>query len=230
MKNCKIVTFTDCSTDTMKNILATLRKYKPLTKEEEYTLWERMRDGSAAARERLINANLRFVLSRAKQFDWTGMELEDLFQIGVLGLTEATDRYDASTGNTLISYAVWWIDCELKKAVTNHLKYSTKLHLEDKAFAVDDCDLTLQDMQVADYEYDADWDIRYDTAFKEIKAMVEKKFFAEAANLWEDHLVMRELGYTMSDVAKRYNVTEERAKELIKKINQYLGKRYKLCG
>ena len=114
MKNCKIVTFTDCSTDTMKNILATLRKYKPLTKEEEYTLWERMRDGSAAARERLINANLRFVLSRAKQFDWTGMELEDLFQIGVLGLTEATDRYDASTGNTLISYAVWWIDCELK--------------------------------------------------------------------------------------------------------------------
>ena len=48
--------------------------------------------------------------------------------------------------------------------------------------------------------------------------------------MWEDHLVMRELGYTMSDVAKRYNVTEERAKELIKKINQYLGKRYKLCG
>jgi hypothetical protein len=85
-------------------------------------------------------------------------------------------------------------------------------------------------MQVADYEYDADWDIRYDMAFKEIKAMVEKKFFAEAANLWEDNLVMRELGYTMSDVAKRYNVTEERAKELIKKINQYLGKRYKLCG
>ena len=230
MKNCKSVVFTDCSTRTMKQILSSIRKNKPLTKDEEHDLWEKMKAGSMAARDLLIKANQGFVMSRAKQWTWTGMEQEDLFQIGTMGLIEATDRFDASTGNSLISYAVWWIDCELKKAVTNHLKYSTKLHLEDKAFAVDDCDLTLQDMQVADYEYDADWDIRYDTAFKEIKAMVEKKFFAEAANLWEDHLVMRELGYTISDVAKRYNVTEERAKDLIKKINQYLGKRYKLCG
>lgn len=230
MKNCKIVTFTDCSTDTMKNILATLRKYKPLTKEEEYNLWERMRDGSAAARERLINANLRFVLSRAKQFDWTGMELEDLFQIGVLGLTEATDRYDASTGNTLISYAVWWIDCELKKAVTNYLKNSAAMNLEDKISSGEDCDLTLLDQLAASCENSADWDIRYDQAFEVMKDRVEREFFAGAANLWADYMQKKELGYTMTDVARKHNVTEERAKELIKKINQSLGPNYKQCG
>ena len=230
MKNGKIVTFTDCSTDTMKNSLATLRKYKPLTKEEEYTLWERMRDGSAAARERLINANLRFVLSRAKQFDWTGMELEDLFQIGVMGLTEATDRYDASTGNTLISYAVWWIDCELKKAVTNYLKNSAAMNLEDKISSGEDCDLTLLDQLAASCENSADWDIRYDQAFEVMKDRVEREFFAGAANLWADYMQKKELGYTMTDVARKHNVTEERAKELIKKINQSLGPNYKQCG
>lgn len=230
MKNCKNIVFTDCSTGIMKQILSTIRNHEPLSKEEERNLWERMKAGSMAARDRLINANLGFVLSRAKQYTWTGMAQEDLFQAGTLGLIEATDRYDASTGNTLISYAVWWIECELKKAVTNYLKNSTQMNLEDKAFAGEDCELTLQDLLAAGCEYSSDWNIRYNQAFEVIKAKVERKFFAQAANLWGDYLLMRELGYTVTDVAKRYNVTEERAKELIKNINQSLGTRYKLCG
>ena len=75
-----------------------------------------------------------------------------------------------------------------------------------------------------------DWDIRYDQAFEVMKDRVEREFFAGAANMWEDYTLMKELGYTVTDVARKHNVTEERAKELIKIINQSLGPNYKQCG
>ena len=125
---------------------------------------------------------------------------------------------------------MWWIDCELKKAVTNYLKNSAAMNLEDKISSGEDCDLTLLDQLAASCENSADWDIRYDQAFEVMKDRVEREFFAGAANLWADYMQKKELGYTMTDVARKHNVTEERAKELIKKINQSLGPNYKQCG
>jgi hypothetical protein len=69
----------------------------------------------------------------------------------------------------------------------------------------------------------ADWDTQHDSAVQDMKAVVKKVApFEEAAKLWEDYLVMTEQGYTMSDLARKYHITEEQAKEKIKAIDKSL--------
>jgi hypothetical protein len=77
-----------------------------------------------------------------------------------------------------------------------------------------------------DYAY---WDMRYDSAFQGMKAVVKKVApFDEAAKLWEDSIAMKEQGYALCDVARKYHITEEQAKETIKAIDRSLRIRYGL--
>lgn len=115
------------------------------------------------------------------------------------------------------------IDGEIQKAVTAHMRYTCSVSLDDAAFADEDCTMTLGEMVSSGCQDHADWDVRYDSALKAMKAQVKEDFFEEAANLWEDYLTMKELGYTLSDVAKKHHVNVERAKVLITKINSRLG-------
>lgn len=95
---------------------ASLEKYlqeigrEPLiTSEEEVTLARRIKMGDQAALERLTKANLRFVVSVAKQYQNQGLSLPDLINEGNLGLIKAVKRFDETRGFKFISYAVWWI-------------------------------------------------------------------------------------------------------------------------
>lgn len=222
MKNCKTVVFTDCSNNYFDLLLKEIRKYPVLTKEEEYALWERMQQGSKAARERLINCNLRFVVSKAKEYLWSGMSIDDLFQAGSLGLTLATDKFDAALDNKLISYAVSYIECELLKAVKDHTRNAQYVSLLDPASTDEDCKLVVLDVLDSGAQNYADWDSRYASAFAAMKEQVKHGFFDGAADLWEDYLLMRELGYTLTDVARKHHISVERLKDLIKSINNML--------
>jgi len=86
--------------------------------------------------------------------------------------------------------------------------------------------LTLLDVLDSGYQNHADWNVGCESAINTIKAMVKKAFFADAADLWVDYFLMKEKGYTLSDVTKKHHVSEEQAKEKIKKINQWLSERY----
>ena len=222
MKNHKSVVFTDRSVMSVDLLLKDIKMYPILSQEEEYTLWEKMREGSNNARQQLINSNLRFVFSRAKRYLWSGIAQEDLFQLGSIGLMEAVDKFDATKGVKLILFAVHYIDGEIQKAVTAHMRYTCSASLDDAAFADEDCTMTLGEMVSSGCQDHADWDVRYDSALKAMKAQVKEDFFEEAANLWGDYLTMKELGYTLGDVAKKHHVTTEWAKEIIGKINTYL--------
>ena len=75
--------------------------------------------GSAKARRRLVECNLRFAVQVAKQYQGMGLELEDLIQVANLGLFEAVERFDPNRGVKFISFAVWYVRAELQKALND---------------------------------------------------------------------------------------------------------------
>ena len=89
-----------------------------LTHEEETELAVQAKNGSKAAKDKIVRANLRFVVNVAKKYQNRGMDLTDLISEGNIGLMTAIDRFDVSMGYHFISYAVWWIRQSITKALS----------------------------------------------------------------------------------------------------------------
>lgn len=97
--------------------LADIAKEDMVSAEEEVVLAQRIKAGDEVALERLVRANLRFVVSVAKQYQNQGISLPDLINEGNLGLIKAAQRFDETKGFKFISYAVWWIRQSILQAV-----------------------------------------------------------------------------------------------------------------
>ncbi len=89
-----------------------------LTREEEVELAKKAKNGDKAARDKIVNANLRFVVNVAKKYQNHGLDLTDLISEGNIGLLTAIEKFDVNTGFHFISYAVWWIRQAILKAVS----------------------------------------------------------------------------------------------------------------
>lgn len=97
--------------------LADIARENMVTPEEEVILAQRIKAGDEIALERLVRANLRFVVSVAKQYQNQGLSLPDLINEGNVGLIKAAQRFDETKGFKFISYAVWWIRQSILQAV-----------------------------------------------------------------------------------------------------------------
>ena len=103
--------------NTLAIYLEEINRIKLLTREEEQHLAREAAKGSLEARNKLVSANLRFVVNVAKKYQGQGLPLEDLINEGNIGLINAIERYDVDKGYHFISYGVWWIRQAILKAI-----------------------------------------------------------------------------------------------------------------
>jgi RNA polymerase primary sigma factor len=108
---------TNRETASLDKYLQDIGREELITAEEEVELARRIKSGDQTALEKLIKANLRFVVSVAKQYQNQGLSLPDLINEGNLGLIKAAQRFDETRGFKFISYAVWWIRQSILQAL-----------------------------------------------------------------------------------------------------------------
>src|SRR6202007_2446822 len=108
-----------------------------LTPQQEIELAKKIKKSDVAAREQMINANLRLVVTIARDYTNLGLPLLDLISEGNIGLTKAVERFDPAKGAKLSTYAMWWIKQSIKRALANQSKtIRLPVHLGDKVAKV----------------------------------------------------------------------------------------------
>ena len=111
--------FTNRESKSLDQYLQEIGKVDLLTPDDEIELAIKIKKGDRLAQERLIKANLRFVVSVAKQFQNQGLSLGDLINEGNIGLIKAAERFDETRGFKFISYAVWWVRQSIMQAIAD---------------------------------------------------------------------------------------------------------------
>ncbi|MCQ2229367.1 MAG: RNA polymerase sigma factor RpoD/SigA [Bacteroidales bacterium] len=117
MRQLKITQTITVRNDTLDKYLQEISREPLVNVDEEVELAQRIRQGDRAALERLVKANLRFVVSVAKQYQNQGLSLPDIINEGNLGLIKAAEKFDETRGFKFISYAVWWIRQSILQAL-----------------------------------------------------------------------------------------------------------------
>ena len=118
MRQLKITkSITNRENESLDKYLQEIGKEELISTEEEVELAQRIRKGDRKALERLTRANLRFVVSVAKQYQNQGLALSDLINEGNVGLIKAAEKFDETRGFKFISYAVWWIRQSILQAI-----------------------------------------------------------------------------------------------------------------
>ena len=113
------MTTNERTADGLKLYLQGIGRHRLLTPAEEVQLAKRIERGDAEAKERMINANLRLVVSVAKRYQGHGIPLLDLIQEGTIGLIRASEKFDWRRGTKFSTYATWWIRQAVDRAVSN---------------------------------------------------------------------------------------------------------------
>ena len=113
------MTTNDRTTDGLTLYLQEIGRHRLLTPAEEVQLAKRIEHGDAQAKEQMINANLRLVVSVAKRYQGHGIPLLDLIQEGTIGLMRASEKFDWRRGTKFSTYGMWWIRQAIDRAVSN---------------------------------------------------------------------------------------------------------------
>jgi RNA polymerase primary sigma factor len=130
----------------LNRYLREIGRFPLLTPQQEIELAAKIKKGDAEARERMINSNLRLVVTIAHDYANLGLPLLDLVSEGNIGLTKAVERFEPGKGAKLSTYAMWWIKQSIKRALANQSKtIRLPVHLVDKVAKVRRVSLQMSD-------------------------------------------------------------------------------------
>jgi RNA polymerase sigma factor (sigma-70 family) len=216
-QNGKNIVFTDRSTDSVNAFLKEISHTHPLMPEEERSLWQRMRQGSAEARKQLIEANLRYVVSKAKDYTLSGAPLNDLIMAGCEGMVKAADHFDASLGNKFISYATWYVESEIRKLAYDFIRHGS-VSLDEAVY--DDAPTTLGDLLPAADSIAPDHSLRYDDMLLFVADCLDKIQFG-FGNLLIDLHDMLQKGYTTGDFAEKHHLSDRQMARFMATASKY---------
>lgn len=229
MKNIKITqSITNRQDASLGMYFRDVSKQSLIDSEEEIKLAKRIKKGDQKAIDKLVKANLRFVISVAKQYQNKGLSLVDLIQEGNIGLIEGAKRYDETKGFKFISYAVWWIRQAIIKAISsqcrtvripmNQVAYMNKINKTTEKFeqenerkpSIDELELQtgISADKIALNMSSINRTLSLDTAFKDEESgclldIIPNQNSPEADNLVIDESISKEVEEVLSNLSYR---------------------------
>ena len=216
----KNIRITDRSSTGVDMLLKEIRGAEPLTKEQEYDLWEQMKNGDVKARTKLIEHNIAYVVKRAKDFEGSKVALEDLIQAGNEGLVQAADKFDASLGVKFLSFASYYIDNEIRKTASNHKKHHCADSLDAPLYPDSNGEEVVADGIESDRSYAADWNMRLRDALDVMKKGADKRWYNGAGELLEDYIRMKMKGLSDDDFMKINRLNKDRMKSFLDMVRE----------
>ena len=205
--------FTFEKLDEIDSYFEDIKKYRPLTSREEKVLAEKIQKGDKEALDKLVNANLKFVVNYAKQYRKSGVPFSDLISEGNLGLIKAAQKFDASKNVKFISYAVWWIRNSIQECISKYNGNEEEVNRDSYMF--DNCRSTEYDIstQIVNNEFEeelSDLQSREITVSELMKTL--KKREINILSLYFGLYDGKEM--TLDEIGQEMELTKERVRQI----------------
>ena len=218
----------------LNTYLREIGRFSLLTPQQEIELARKIKKGDREARERMINANLRLVVTIAHDYANLGLPLLDLIAEGNIGLTKAVERFDPTKGAKLSTYAMWWIKQAIKRALADQGKtIRVPVHLGEKLAKMRRVTLQMSDELgelIGDEETQTPFELLRDKDLRN-----EMDGLLEVLDDREKKIISQRFGLdggrpkTLENVAKNFGITRERIRQLqniaVAKLHRALSKK-----
>ena len=193
---------------------------RPLRKNEEYKLWKEYKEHhNIGARDKLIESNLKFVTNVAKWYKGRGLSYDDLIQEGNIGLIKALDKFDATKGYKVISYAVHWIKQAIAEAVERRNAIGgDELPDDNKKPSI----TVNADGEVEDFAAEPEYEILDEVEDREAELVEKRTLCGKLLNVLDERefeIIVRNFGLkgeveTLEEIGLDLGITKERTRQL----------------
>lgn len=208
-------------TTSVKTYYKELKSYKPITRTKERELIRKAKRGDLKARNKLIEANLRFVFDTAKHYKGCGVPIGDLISDGNLGLIKAIEKFDESKDVKFISYAVWWIKQGILENIEKNSK-KKKVEVED-----DEINASIAST-VTQLDYDKEEVVKNETEYINnyepleppellVEDLLSKLNERERSIIEKYFGVNGQKAMTLDELGEEFNLSKERIRQIKKK-------------
>ena len=200
-----------------------------LTRDEELTLLAEAQAGDIRSRNRIIESNIRFAMQVARQYQGSGLPIEDLIGFANMGLFEAVERFDPSKNVKFTTFAIWYVRAELQKALND---LSRVVRIPSHKTATEDYSTKSISTPIGEDENKETWADRHLAAEsgKSTRDITDLRFDLQRAlaqlptsqreALTRNYGIDREYAQSMEQIADELNITSERARQLVRQAEK----------